>query len=226
MCLRAPSHASEPWWMAKPHRGAPSALSWAPYRPEPQPNCPVSLWAPPPRRGLPASASAKGAPAVLPRARLRSTKATRPPKCECRSLRAGGGPAGAARCMSPPASPPSSSQSPRVHKGKLGRRKGSKTKPRSCSGSGEPPALGFLLALSFQALLTSPGPGPPHPAPAVLAAPSPRAGPAVSPAVVPDHADEKARALGAPRAGGLPGGSLPDGAPRAGARFRSRGPLA
>lgn len=71
----------------------------------------------------------------------------------------------------PPASPPSSSQSPRVHKGKRGRRKGSKTKPRSCSGWGEPPALGFLLALSFQALLTSPGPEPPHPAPAVLTAP-------------------------------------------------------
>ena len=38
----------------------------------------------------------EGAPTVLPRARLRSTKAARPPKCECRSLRAGGGPAGVA----------------------------------------------------------------------------------------------------------------------------------
>lgn len=65
VCLQAPSRASEPWRMAKPHRGAPGALTWAPHRPEPQPNCSVFLWAPPPRRGLPASASAEGVPAVL-----------------------------------------------------------------------------------------------------------------------------------------------------------------
>lgn len=210
--------------MAKPHRGAPGALSWAPHRPEPQPDCPVFLWAPHPGgasrplprpRELQLCCPGRGSEAQRPRGRRNVNVEACEPEADLRErLRA------RAR---PPASPPSSSQSPSVRKGNADVERAAKPSLGPAAGGGSLPPLVFFLLLSFQALLTSPGPGPPHPAPAVLA---PSAGPAASPAVVPDRADEKARALGAPRAGGLPGRSLPDGAPPAGARFRSRGTLA
>lgn len=114
----------------------------------------------------------EGAPAVLPRARLRSTKAARPPKCECRRFRVGGGRAGAARRVRVPVRP-RPRPAPPSHRGCRKEDADVEKAARPSLGPervGALPPLVFLL-LCFQALLTSPGPGPPHPAPAVLARP-------------------------------------------------------
>lgn len=173
----------------------------------------------------------EGAPTVLPRGRLGSTKAARPPKCECRSLRAGGGPAGVALRVrvrvparpSPRPAPPSHQWCTKEY-ADVERAARPSLGPERVGwggGGGLPPLVFFLLC--FQALLNQSGP---RASTSRTCGPRPTAGPAASRAVVPDRVDEKARAPGAPRVGGLPGRSLPDGAPRAGASSRSPGPLA
>lgn len=170
----------------------------------------------------------EGAPTVLPRGRLRSTKAARPPKCECRSLRAGGGPAGVAlRVRVRVPARPSPRPAPPSHQWCTKEYADVERAARPSLGPervrrGGPPALGFLLAL-FSGPSNQSGP---RASTSRTCGPRPAAGPAASRAVVPDRVDEKARAPGAPRVGGLPGRSLLDGAPRAGARSRSPGPLA
>ena len=142
----------------------------------------------------------EGAPTVLPRARLRSTKAARPPKCECRSLRAGGGPAGVAlRVRVRVPALPRPRPAPPSHQGCI---KEYADVERAARPSLGPERVGGASRPWFSSC-------------------SKFSGPSASRAVVPDRVDEKARAPGAPRVGGLPGRSLPDGAPRAGARSRS-----
>lgn len=168
----------------------------------------------------------EGAPTVLPRARLRSTKAARPPKCECRSLRAGGGPAGVAlRVRVRVPALPRPRPAPPSHQGCI---KEYADVERAARPSLGPERVGGASRPWFSSCSKFSGPSNqsgPRASTSRTCGPHPLAGPSASRAVVPDRVDEKARAPGAPRVGGLPGRSLPDGAPRAGARSRSRGPL-
>lgn len=171
VCLRAPSRASEPWRTTSPR------ASQCPVLGPPQARGTAQL------PGFPLGAPAQAEPPCLclsprerqlccPGPRLRSTKAARPPKCECRRLRAGGGRAGAALRVRVPVRPRPRAAPP-SHRGCRKEDADVERAARPSLGperGGALPPLVFLL-LCFQALLTSPGPGPPHPAPAVLARP-------------------------------------------------------
>lgn len=152
----------------------------------------------------------EGAPAVLPRAAAQKHKAARPPKCECRRSEGRGrarGSSSAGACLSArvPAQLRPGHRGCRKEDADVERAARPSLGPES-GGGGALPALGFPPALFSGPSNQSR----PRASTSCTCGPRPRPQ-ALQLAVVPDRVDEKARA---PRVEGLPGLSLPGGAPR------------